>query len=69
MSSNTRQVIYLLETGEVLCFGYCDWASGSFFDDTIHGIVHNDTYPIPPCDEPPPLYWDAGNEEFTDTAP
>ena len=69
MSSKTRQVIYLLETGEVVCFGYFDWASGSFFDASIHGIVHNDTYPIPPCDEPPPLFWNASTGEFTDTAP
>ena len=61
-----RQSIYLLETGEVLMSGYCDWSTNSFYDSDIHGIAtDNGSYAFELSEET--VYWDGSG--FTSTPP
>ena len=67
----TRQVLIELSTGKVLGSGYMDMTTSSSFDPAVHGVVENDTFPIPNLTDDDGnevlIYWDGTT--FTQTAP
>ena len=67
----TRQVLIELSTGKVLGSGCMDMASLSNFDPAVHGVVEDDTFPIPNLTDDDGnevlIYWDGST--FTLVAP
>jgi len=68
-----RQIVYDLETGKILMWGYCNFS----IDPVIQGKMENDTFifkefaegvdPLHPDSEKIVWYWDG--ENFTETPP
>jgi len=68
-----RQIVYDLETGRVLMWGYCNFN----IDTDTQGVVENNTFifkefvdgvdPLHPDSEKLVWYWDG--ENFTETPP
>ena len=68
-----RQIVYDLETGKVLMWGYCNFG----IDPATQGVVENNTFifkefvdgvdPLDPDSEKIVWYWDG--ETFTETPP